>query len=341
MDHNFKYVFGPVPSRRLGRSLGVDLVPFKTCTYDCIYCQLGRTTCKTTERREYVPVADVLAELKARLAVSTPPDYITLSGSGEPTLHSGIGEIIAGIRKLTQIPIAVLTNGSLLINQAVQQELGSADLIIPSLDAGDDVIFQRINRPHADIRFEAIVSGLAQFCTSYRGEVWLEVFLLGGITDIDAEVAKIARQVKCICLTRVQLNTVARPPAEDYAHPVPLKQMERYCGFFFPQAEVIVEHDAFPETLTAGGAESKDIIALLGRRPCTLKDIADGLGLHPTQVAKTLEHLRNDGKIIEQRVDNRIYYEPLKQKPAIAKSERAPAGHGNRVKDKIKDSQGT
>ena len=139
------HIFGPVPSRRLGRSLGIDLVPHKTCSYDCIYCQLGRTTCKTIERKEWVPLDAVVAELETKL--SPRPDYVTLSGSGEPTLYSRLDELIDRIKHLTDIPVAVLTNGSLLWQEVVQQQLAAADLVMPSLDAGNATAFHLVNRP--------------------------------------------------------------------------------------------------------------------------------------------------------------------------------------------------
>jgi len=307
MNHNFKYTFGPVPSRRLGRSLGVDLVPFKTCTYDCIYCQLGRTTCKTTKRKVYAPVPEILAEVESRLKTENPPDYITLSGSGEPTLHSDIGGIIAGIRKFTQIPIAVLTNGSLLADKVVREDLMEADVVIPSLDAGDNALFQRVNRPRPDINFDVMVSGLKQFCQYYRGEVWLEVFLLGGLTATDAEVAKIAQLLKPVCLTRIQLNTVARPPAEDYAYPVSLEQLECYCDFFYPRAEVITECK-----VPAGSGESdagiQNVLALLRHRPCTLEDIAKGLAIHPAHTAKLIEKLLKQKAVRRTKAGASFFY---------------------------------
>ena len=171
------YVFGPVPSRRLGRSLGVDLVPHKTCSYDCIYCQLGATTCKTTERKEWVPLDDVLEQLKAKL--STAPDYITLSGSGEPTLYSRAEELIDRIKAMTDVPVAVLTNGSLLWQEEVRRQFMKADLVIPSLDAGDEGMFRLVNRPHEDVTFERMLAGLVDFRREFRGAYWLEVFVLG------------------------------------------------------------------------------------------------------------------------------------------------------------------
>ena len=217
----FKYVYGPVPSRRLGRSLGVDLVPFKTCTYDCIYCQLGRTTDQTTRRLEYVETDKVLAELKAKLESAALPDYVCLAGSGEPTLHAAIGEVITGIKRLTRAPVAVLTNGSLLWEGDVQQALMEADLVMPSLDAGDEAVFQRVNRPHREIAFETMVDGLAAFTARFPRLVWLEVLLVDGITGTERQVEKIAALARRIRPGRVQINTVSRPPAEGFPAPFP------------------------------------------------------------------------------------------------------------------------
>ncbi len=194
----FKYLYGPVPSRRLGRSLGIDLVPFKTCTYDCIYCQLGHTTNKTLERLSYVPVKEILNELKRKLATGERPDYISIAGSGEPTLHSYIGELIGMIKNMTNIPVAVLTNGSLLYLPEVRAALMQADLVIPSLDAGDEKMFQYVNRPHPDISFDNMVNGLIAFTRDFPGQVWLEVLLISGVTSMAADVKKIATLAKKI-----------------------------------------------------------------------------------------------------------------------------------------------
>ena len=202
-----RHVYGPVPSRRLGRSLGVDLVPFKTCTYDCVYCQLGRTTDLTTGRREYVPVEEILAQLEEKLRTGPTPDYVSLAGSGEPTLHARIGELIAGIKSLTRTPVAVLTNGSLLGVRDVQDALMEADLVLPSLDAGDAELFQLVNRPHENVEFDDMVEGLVAFRERFAKPVWLEVMLLAGITGIRSEVEKIAALTHRIRPDRVQLNS--------------------------------------------------------------------------------------------------------------------------------------
>ncbi len=305
MSKKSKYVFGPVPSRRLGRSLGVDLVPFKTCSYDCIYCQLGRTTCKTVERNEWVPMDAVLEELKQKLPGH--PDYITLSGSGEPTLHSRLGEIIERIRGLTKIPVAVLTNGSLFWQKGVRQAVALADVVLPSLDAGDAFKFAFVNRPHADLTFEKMVEGLIELRGEFSGQYWLEVFLLGGYTAIEADVKKIADWVRRIRPDRVQLNTVARPPAEDFALCVPADALAHFARQFSPAAEVIAQHPSRRSRTTAK-LDRDALLELLRRRPCTVEQLAGGLGVNRLEVLKWLEILVEREEVQTSRHDRQIYY---------------------------------
>lgn len=299
------HIFGPVPSRRLGRSLGIDLVPFKTCTYDCIYCQLGRTTQKTTERKEWVPLGEVLNQLQNKL--STRPDYITISGSGEPTLYSRIGELIVAIKDITELPVAVLTNGSLLWDSEVRRGLMRADLVVPSLDAPDERLFRYVNRPHKEISFNRMVEGLEEFRTSYSGQYWLEVFLLSGITDLPAEIEKMAGIVRRIEPDRVQLNTVTRPPAEDFAAPVSKEQMKRFTGMFGDGAEVIADYRGTHQKDEFIGRR-EDIVTLLRRRPCTIQDISEGLGLHRNEVVKYIQELSEKGVIDSELRVSRLYY---------------------------------
>jgi len=226
------YIFGPVPPRRLGRSLGVDLVPFKTCTYDCIYCQLGQTTRKTTLRQEGVPLDNVLAEMKDKLALR--PDYITLSGSGEPTLYSRLDELIDRVRATTRVPIAVLTNGSLLWQDEVRRQLMDAHVVIRSLDAGSSDSFQAVNRPRRSVSFKQMLDGLITFRQQYHGQYWLEVFLLDGKTATDREVRMIAEAVGRIKPGRFQLNTATRPTAEESAVMVDRQRMEDLATLFPP-----------------------------------------------------------------------------------------------------------
>ncbi|MBS3734925.1 MAG: radical SAM protein [Phycisphaerae bacterium] len=303
-----RYTFGPVPSRRLGRSLGVDLVPFKTCSYDCLYCQLGRTTNKTTERRAWVPTDAVLAELDRLLpAIANACDYVTLSGSGEPTLHSDAGRIIAHVKQHTDIPVAVLTNGSLLDRPELRDELAGADLVVPSLDAGGAAMFRAVNRPAEEVAFETMLDGLVQFADDFDGRLWLEVFLLAGYNALPDEVRAIADAAGRIAPARVQLNTVCRPPAEEYARGVTREALDELAGLFEPAAEVAAEfHGPSAEGAFAPGRE--DILNMLRRRPCSLADIAAATGKHRNEVIKYIEQLQADGEVASSRSGNVTYY---------------------------------
>ncbi len=306
-----RFVYGPVPSRRLGRSLGVDLVPLKTCTYDCIYCQLGRTRQKTLERMEHVRNDEVLEDLSRALQSQAdhPASYIALAGSGEPTLHSGLGELISGIKGLTPIPVAVITNGSLLWKREVQEALMQADLLLPSLDAGDADLFEYVNRPHRGVCFDQLVGGLAEFTSRFPGEVWLEVLLLGGVTGILSEVKKIAALARQICPNRVQLGTVTRPPAEEYAYPVSGRLLNLFAPLFDPPAEIITPYQG---TTPAGedlACTDEDILALIRRRPCTLEDVGVGLGMHVAEVVKRMEVLVRIGKARRVATEHAIFFE--------------------------------
>jgi wyosine [tRNA(Phe)-imidazoG37] synthetase (radical SAM superfamily) len=293
----------------LGRSLGIDIVPFKTCTYDCIYCQLGRTTNKTIERRDYVGVADILTELERKLAAGPAPDYITISGSGEPTLNAHIGDLVAKIKDMTRIPLAILTNGSLLWMNEVQEALMQADLVLPSLDAGDDVMFRYVNRPHKDISFGRVVDGLAGFRERFPGQVWLEVFLLAGATGIPSRVRKIAALTRHIQPARVQLNTVSRPPAEEFASSLSRDQMRALTRFFPGEVDIVIGTESGAAQMPVSSeAEDCDILALLSRRPCTSQDIAGGLGIHVTEALTHLRLLFDAGKVHTMVTGGRIYF---------------------------------
>ncbi|MGC9454037.1 MAG: radical SAM protein [Phycisphaerae bacterium] len=299
------YIYGPVPSRRLGRSLGVDLVPFKTCSYDCIYCQLGRTTNKTVEQREWFPLDDVLTELKDNLA--TAPDYITLSGSGEPTLYSRLGELVDGIRSMTDVPVALLTNGSLLWRKDLREQLMGLDLVVPTLDAGNSRMFKLINRPHRSISFEQMLEGLITFRREFSGSYWLEVFILAGHNAEEAEVREIVECTDRIRPDLVQLNTATRPPAEEYAVMADRHVMHEVAARFDPPADVIADYKA-------GHGQSElvsnrdTVLEMIRRRPCSTDDIASGLGLHRNEVLKYLDELDAAGLLRKQRSGGRTFY---------------------------------
>jgi wyosine [tRNA(Phe)-imidazoG37] synthetase (radical SAM superfamily) len=305
-----RHVYGPVPSRRLGRSLGIDLVPFKVCTYDCIYCQLGRTTDLTLERKAYVATEDIMAELAPMWAAADQPDVISLAGSGEPTLNSAIGDVIRSIKQQTDIPVAILTNGSLLWMEEVQEALLAADLVLPSLDAGDDGLFQKINRPHPALSFEQMVDGLAAFTRRFTGKVWLEVLLLAGMTGTAREVEKIAAHVNRIHPERVQLNTVCRPPAETFATSLSADQLHALADLFAVPVDIIHYDETENTTSSAENIQVADILAMIDRRPCTADDVARGLGIHVNAALKHLGALVTAGQLATKVNDGRNFYIP-------------------------------
>ncbi|MGM0451616.1 MAG: radical SAM protein [Thermodesulfobacteriota bacterium] len=304
-------IYGPVPSRRLGLSLGVDMVPYKTCTFNCIYCQIGPTAATTIERRPYIEADRVMAALEKKIDAGLRADFITLGGSGEPTLNSEIGQIIRRIKYLTDIPVAVLTNGALLYEAAVQAAISAADVVLPSLDAPDEKTFYEINRPHPAMGYQLMVDGLAGFRKIYSGRIWLEIFLIQGINTSEQAMAGFRTLIQAISPDRVHLNTAVRPPAEAHVQPVSEEQMAAFARMLGDQAEVIAE---FPQSGKSGkqsenGAAIVDeIFDMVSRRPCTLADITAGLGLHRSEVVKHLDELRRDGRVQTRQTGEQAYY---------------------------------
>jgi len=304
-----KYIFGPVPSRRLGRSLGVDLVPYKTCTFDCIYCDLGRTTHKTITRQSYVPAEQIQGELELYLSVlDKRSDFITLSGSGEPTLNINIREIIRRIKEITSTPIAVLTNSSLLLLDEVRKDLSEADVVLPSLDAITPSLFEYINRPHPSLRIEEIISGLIQFRKQYRGQIWLEILFCRGVNDGKDEIENLKEVIDKIEPDRIQLNTTVRPPAEEFAYPLTLGQLEEIRERLGGKAEIIPEFTA-PLGEEFHSVKDAEILSLIKRRPCTTEDISKALGLRIDEVVKHLDYLTKTGTIRYRMYEHHCYYE--------------------------------
>ncbi|MDI6903611.1 MAG: radical SAM protein [Methanocellales archaeon] len=303
-----RHIFGPVPSRRLGFSLGVDIIPYKTCSFDCVYCQLGRTTNKTIQRRGYVPKQLIISELKDYLVEDRDKvDYITFSGSGEPTLNSKIGEMIGEIKQMTDIPIAVLTNGSLLFEVEVRDGLRNADLVLPSLDAVTQNIFERVNRPHEGLVTEKTIEGLKKFRKEFDNEIWLEVMLVKGINDDRGEVKRMADVISEINPDKIQLNTVVRPPCEPLAMPLSTSEMKEICKMLSEKAEIIT-----PRARKALKAYEKDIedeiVMLLKRRPCTIGDISNFLGIHRNEIIKYIEVLEEDKRVVKRGHGNQSYF---------------------------------
>ncbi|MBN2035654.1 MAG: radical SAM protein [Chitinispirillaceae bacterium] len=303
-----EHLFGPVPSRRLGQSLGIDLIPYKTCTFDCIYCQLGKTTEKTAARAAYTPVQRILEELDAYLrSPHGPIDYLTLSGSGEPTLHSELGRIIASIKRISEIPVAVLTNGSLLHDPEVRRELAEADLVIPTLAADTETVYQCVHRPAPSISFARHVEGLVCFAEEFRHHLWIELFLLQGITAMEKNVAAMNRILEKIRPEKIQINTATRPPCEDFAFPVPEKRLRMLSKLLRGNVEIVAERD-HQAPATGRSSEGTAILELIRRRPCTVEDVSTGLSIHAAEASKVLSKLvsRNEAKVC--RKNGKTYF---------------------------------
>ena len=295
------HLFGPVPSRRLGRSLGLDITPYKTCTFDCVYCQLGRTTNKTVKRQEYIAKDSILYELRDFLSEGAEDvDYITFAGSGEPTLHLGIGEMIDAIKTMTDIPIAVITNGSLLFREDVRDDLLNADIVLPSLDAATMSTFRAVNQPHESLSVDLIIEGLRMFREVFEGEFWIEIMFVRGVNDGTDEITALSDAISVISPGRVQLNTVVRPPREDVA-PVDEDEMMRILEAFGGNFDVEIIAEKRIEV-------HADILPLLERRPLTLDQIADSLGMHRNEAAKYLRELIEQGVVVKTMHGDKRYF---------------------------------
>jgi wyosine [tRNA(Phe)-imidazoG37] synthetase (radical SAM superfamily) len=304
-----KYIYGPVPSRRLGRSLGVDLVPKKICTYDCIYCQISRTTLQTVERKEYVPARAILRDVKQAIReVGEQMDYVACAGSGEPCLNSAIGEVIAGIKRMTSIPVAVITNGSLLYLEQVRQDLLLADCIMPSLDAVTPAVFQSVNRPHPSVEITKVIEGLVALRKEYKGQIWLEILLCRGVNDTPQEIEQLQQAIRVIRPDRVQLNTVVRPAVESYASALTMEQMEQVRSALGKEVEIIADFQGHGHLVPSEEIEEK-IIRIIERRPETSEDLAKALGLHELELMKIMNRLTKRGKIRHRVFNQRLYYE--------------------------------
>jgi wyosine [tRNA(Phe)-imidazoG37] synthetase (radical SAM superfamily) len=213
---DYKYVFGPVPSRRMGLSLGISPIPKKYCNYSCIYCQLGRTKNLTNKREEFFKVEEIIDEFKKYISEDTAFDVVTIVGEGEPTLYLKIGKLIEELKKNTVKPVTVITNGALLYDRDVREELKNADIVLPSLDAANKKNFKEINRPYGRINFTQVVEGLRKFSNNYQGELWLETMILKNINDREKDLMEFKSILDTIKHNRLYINTPIRPPAENY-----------------------------------------------------------------------------------------------------------------------------
>jgi wyosine [tRNA(Phe)-imidazoG37] synthetase (radical SAM superfamily) len=302
----YRYLFGPVASRRFGRSLGVDLLPGKVCTFDCIFCEVGPTRNLTVARREYVPTSEVVAELDRWAASGDSTDFITLAGSGEPTLHSGFGEVLAAAGALRIAKTALLTNGSLLHLQEVREAAARADVVKIALGAASAHVFGVLNRPHAAVDLDVLVRAGAQFRRQYAGLLWVEVFVVAGVNDREEMLRPVADRVAEWRPDRIHLNTVARPPADACAVPAAKADMERLASIFVPRAEVIADFNA------AGGPgalpDRRKVAAMLARRPGRPLDVSAALGVDLSAATALLEGMRSEGTLVSEDGPDGTYF---------------------------------
>ncbi len=309
----FSHLFGPVPSRRLGVSLGIDLVPHKVCTLNCVYCECGETTRLTATRDEYVPFQEVKEELERYLRENPAPDYITFSGSGEPVLNSRIGDVIRLVKDISAVPVAVLTNGTLFNDPPVRREILGADLVMPSLDAGSNGAFHRINRPHPRLDVREHIEGLAALRRQFSGEMWLEVFLLPGYNDCEENLNSLKEAIGLIEPHRVQLNTLDRPGAVAGLSPAPREWLEAIAlDWGFPGTEVIASATVRKEKASFRKDVEEAIYETLRRRPCTLKDLCRILNLHRNEANKYLATLEDAGRIETTEMERGVFYRALR-----------------------------
>ena len=305
-----KYVFGPVPSRRLGRSLGVDPIPFKTCNWSCVYCQLGRTSPMTVGRGVYHPVDAIVREVQEALHADREGaiDWITFVGSGEPTLHSELGKMIRQVKDLTAIPVAVLTNGSLLYQSDVREELLAADAVLPSVDAGSEHLYRKINRPAQTLTFDRLIRGLVAFRRAYTGKLWVEVMLLKGVNDTPEALAKLAAVLREISPDEVHVSLPMRPPAESWVEPPDDAGFMRAIEVLGQVAHVVQPVEG---TFDISGYDNvvDAVIGIIARHPMREEELVQSLDRwHPGQVADALEELAASGRArVVERLGRRFW----------------------------------
>lgn len=305
-----KYVFGPVPSRRLGRSLGIDPIPLKTCNWNCIYCQLGRTSPLTKERRDYFPPEDIIAEVKTALASHGPEqiDWLTFVGSGEPTLHASLGRMIRELKAHTEIPIAVITNGSLLYLAEVRRDLLLADAVLPTLDAGSERLYQRIDRPTAELTFDRLVGGLVAFRNEFAGKLWVEVMLIKGLNDSAAALEDLAAIVRRIQPDDVHINTPVRPPADSSAQLPDDEVITKARSILGDVAHIVPE--AAAQIHLSGEDDLADVVlAIVRRHPMTAAGLVKALSSRSAhEVTSALGQLTAMGKVRLSTRNNEAFY---------------------------------
>ncbi|MFA6617884.1 MAG: radical SAM protein [Candidatus Neomarinimicrobiota bacterium] len=310
----YKYLFGPVPSRRLGISLGLDLLPHKVCTLNCVYCECGATTDLTLERKEYVPYKTVIRELDDYLAHHPEPDYITFSGAGEPTLNSKICDIVSHItRYYPQIKTAILTNASLFFDTEVRRSILEVDVVLPSIDAATRDAFLKINRPHPKLDYLEHIENLIKFRKEFKGQIWLEVFLLKDYNDSKEDLSALKNAIEKIGADSVQLNTLDRPGVLSNLEAISYSELEKIKDQWGLPNVVIISPVSERENKESFREDIENaILETISRRPCTLTDLSHILGLHENEINKYLSTLDAKDKIQALNMERGLFYQSKK-----------------------------
>jgi wyosine [tRNA(Phe)-imidazoG37] synthetase (radical SAM superfamily) len=293
------YVYGPIPSRRLGKSLGIDPIPLKTCNWNCVYCQLGRSTPLTNERREYAPRQAILDEVAAVLARHAPGeiDFVSFVGSGEPTLNCELGWLIRQVKALTSIPVAVITNGALLHRPEVRAELLAADVIMPTLSAGSAAVYKRIHRPHPEATYERLVAGILALRAEYQGKLWIEVMLLAGVNDTPEALAALADVIRGVAPDEVHVVIPDRPPAELWVAPPDDEGLMRAIAVLGPIAHVVHPYSNGID-VSDYAAPGDAILGIVTRHPMSEDQLTHLLARWaPAAIAASLAELQAAGHI--------------------------------------------
>lgn len=304
-SHSFKYLFGPVPSRRFGLSLGVDLVPPKTCTLDCVFCEVGLTSCLAIERKEYVPVSEVKRELTEWRAGGGIADVVSVTGSGEPTLHGGFGDVLTFIKNELKIKSVLLTNSTLMYLPEVRRAASCADIVKATFSAWDEDSFRKIARPHPGLRFGSLLEGLQIFRREYSGVLWLEVFIVPGVNSGLEQVGAIARLAQTIRPDKIQLNTAVRPTAQSGVGTASEESLNEIKIMFEPEAEVIAKYS---RNILAQKADQNAVLAMLKRRPCTAEDVSSAFSLDITEAKEMLRRMVAEKLVRMEKRQNNEYF---------------------------------
>jgi len=307
-DIGYRNIFGPVPSRRLGLSLGVDLVPHKTCTLDCVYCECGKTTHLTIKRKEYVALKQIRTELDAFLSRNPALDFITFSGAGEPTLHSGLGAIVRYLKTAyPQHKLALLTNGTLLDSSSIRREISILDVVKVSLDAVSENNFKRINRPHPGLDLACLTDGLIAFRKEFAKQLWVEVFVVPGCNDSEVELKEIKNILNALEPDRIQLNTLDRPGTEPWVKPAGKKALTDIASYLY-NAEIITHSKPEQNGHIGSNNYYESLLATIKRRPCTAEDVARVLGIDISEARRHLYDLTKKGVIEKKEMPRGIFY---------------------------------